>query len=53
MKFEPKEISLKDGRKALLRSPTVDDAQDLLNYLKQTAGEPLSCCAHLRNAICP
>lgn len=39
MKFEPKEISLKDGRKALLRSPTVDDAQDLLNYLKQTAGE--------------
>lgn len=39
MKFEPKEIILKDGRKALLRSPTVDDAQDLLNYLKQTAGE--------------
>ena len=39
MKFEPKEISLKDGSNALLRSPTVDDAQDLLNYLKQTAGE--------------
>ena len=39
MKFEPREIILKDGRKALLRSPTVDDAQELLNYLKQTAGE--------------
>lgn len=39
MKFEPKEIILKDGRKALLRSPTADDALDLLNYLKQTTGE--------------
>ena len=39
MRFESKEIVLKDGARAILRSPRVEDAQEMLNYLKATAGE--------------
>ncbi len=39
MKFEEKTFLLKDGRECLLRSPTADDAQTMLNYLDDLAGE--------------
>ncbi|MBE6922369.1 MAG: GNAT family N-acetyltransferase [Ruminococcaceae bacterium] len=39
MYFAPKEITLKDGRIALLRSPLPSDAEAALEYLKITAGE--------------
>lgn len=39
MYFAPKEITLKDGRTALLRSPLPSDAEAALEYMKITAGE--------------
>ena len=39
MQFEAKTITLKDGRSAVLRLPTASDAEDMLNYLIETAGE--------------
>ncbi len=33
------EFTLKDGRKALIRSPREEDIQGMLNYLYQSAGE--------------
>ncbi len=33
------EFALKDGRKALLRSPKDEDIQGMLDYLYQSAGE--------------
>ena len=39
MKFDAKTITLKDGRSAVLRLPTASDAEDMLNYLIETAGE--------------
>lgn len=39
MIFEDKEITLKDGRIAILRSPSVDDAERLLDYIKKACGE--------------
>ena len=39
MRFGPKTISLKDGRTAVLRSPELTDAQALIDYLVQSAGE--------------
>lgn len=39
MLFEPKEITLKDGRSAILRAPRVEDAAEMIEYLKTTAGE--------------
>jgi len=39
MLFEEKEIRLKDGRTAVLRSPRVEDAEKLLGYLKTVSGE--------------
>ena len=33
------EFELKDGRKALVRSPKEEDVQGMLEYLKMTAGE--------------
>ena len=39
MHFAPKDILLKDGRTALLRSPVPSDAAAFLNYLKLTASE--------------
>ncbi len=39
MVFEDKEIRLKDGRTAILRSPVPEDAGPMLEYLRQAAGE--------------
>ena len=39
MVFPEKEITLKDGRIALLRSPLPSDAEAALEYMKITAGE--------------
>lgn len=39
MTIEPVEITLKDGRKALIRSPKVSDVKSMLEYLKISAGE--------------
>ena len=39
MRYAQKEIHLKDGRKAILRSPEIEDAPQLLQYLRKTAEE--------------
>ena len=39
MEFPQKTILLKDGRQALLRSPTPEDAREMLDYFKTAAGE--------------
>lgn len=39
MVFPEKEIRLKDGRTAILRSPLPSDAEAALEFMKQTAGE--------------
>ena len=39
MIFEEKEITLKDGRTAILKTPCVEDAEKLINYLKKACGE--------------
>ncbi len=39
MKFEPKEIILKDGRKCILCPTTAEYAADMIEYLKITASE--------------
>ena len=36
MIFDDKQIILKDGRTAILRSPRVEDAEKLLNYIKKS-----------------
>jgi len=37
--FEEKEIILKDGRKAIFKSPCAEDAEKLLNYIKRSSTE--------------
>lgn len=39
MLFDEKQIILKDGRTAVLRSPRVEDAEKLLNYITKSCGE--------------
>ncbi len=39
MIFEDKQIILKDGRTATLKSPCVEDAEKMLNYIKKSCGE--------------
>ena len=39
MVFECKQIILKDGRTAILKSPCVDDAEKMLNYIKKSCDE--------------
>ena len=39
MYFSPKEVTLKDGRTALFRSPLPSDAEAMLQSMKVTAGE--------------
>lgn len=39
MLFPEKEIALKDGRSACLRSPATEDAAEMLAYLKDCASE--------------
>ena len=41
MRFPEKEIRLKDGRTAVLTSPTPDMAEQMLQYLKDTCAETL------------
>lgn len=39
MLYKEKRITLKDGRSAVFRSPRLEDAQALLDYMKVTSGE--------------
>ena len=39
MIFEEKQIILKDGRVAILKTPCVEDAEKMLNYIKTVSGE--------------
>ena len=39
MIYESREITCRDGRSCILRSAAVTDANDLIRYLKVTAGE--------------
>lgn len=39
MQFEAKKITLKDGRNAILRPPRAEDADEMIQYMKTTAGE--------------
>ena len=39
MIFKDKKIILKDSRTAILKSPCVEDAEKLLNYIKKSCGE--------------
>lgn len=39
MKIESKEVILKNGKKCILRSPKLEDAEQLIDYLKVSAGE--------------
>ena len=39
MIFENKEIKLKDGRYALFRSPSEDDAEEMLQFIIKASGE--------------
>ena len=39
MLFDTKTITLKDGRTAILRAPEVSDAAEMIDYLRDTAGE--------------
>ena len=39
MIFENRNITLKDGRAATLKSPCVEDAEKMLNYIKKACGE--------------
>ncbi len=39
MIFEEKEIILKDGRRAVLKSPCISDAEKLMNYIKKSCSE--------------
>ena len=39
MIFEEKQLPLKDGRAAVLKSPCAEDAEKLLNYIKKACGE--------------
>lgn len=39
MIFDEKQITLKNGQSAVLKSPCVEDAEKLLNYIKKACGE--------------
>lgn len=39
MIFEEKKINLKNGQTAILKSPCVEDAEKMLNYIKKACGE--------------
>ncbi len=53
MIFKEKEIKLKDGGTALLRSPAVSDAEEMLQYLIKAAGETPFLWPPRRNVPCP
>lgn len=39
MKYESKTVILKNGQKCVLKSPEIEDAQEVLNEMKKTSGE--------------
>ena len=39
MEFEPRTINLKDGRSCILRPTHPDDSEQMIEYMKHTAGE--------------
>ena len=39
MIFEAKEITLKNGKKAILKTPCIEDAEKMLNYIQKACGE--------------
>lgn len=39
MIFKEKQITLKDGRTAILKTPCIEDAEKLLNYIRTSCGE--------------
>ena len=39
MIFEDKRIPLKDGRNAIFKTPCIEDAEKMLNYIKKACGE--------------
>lgn len=39
MIFRQKKVTLKDGRVCMLRTPVKDDAQQMIEYLKQSSGD--------------
>lgn len=39
MIFEEKKIVLQNGKTAILKSPCVEDAEMMLNYIKKACGE--------------
>ena len=39
MIFKDKQITLKDGRTAILKTPCVEDAEKMLHYIKKSCGE--------------
>lgn len=39
MIFKPKEITLKNGKKAILRTPEISDAAGMLDYITKACGE--------------
>lgn len=39
MIFEEKKIALKDSRSAILKSPCIEDAEKMLNFIKKSCGE--------------
>lgn len=39
MIFDDKQIILKDGRTAVLKSPCIEDAEKFLNYIRKSCGE--------------
>ena len=39
MRLSPENVSLKNGKTAVLRAAEPDDALEMIDYLKNTAGE--------------
>lgn len=39
MKFEQKTVILKNGQKCILKSPEIDNAEEVLNQIRKTSGE--------------
>lgn len=39
MIYQTKEITLKNGKTAIFKSPSIDDAEQMLNYIKTASGE--------------
>ena len=49
MIFHPKEITLKNGKKAILKTPEISDAAGMLAYIRKPAARRIFFSAHPRN----